>query len=79
MMAYGKSGDDQELANLAKIGWAPFRPSSDLQLLPIRQLVLYKELIKITNSNSKSKSEDLIAINGKLDDLNRLMAALEVQ
>jgi phosphonate transport system substrate-binding protein len=78
-MNYGVTGDAQELANLEKIGWAPFRPSSDLQLLPIRQLVLYKELIKITNGNSKTKQEDLAEINAKLDDLNRLMAALEVK
>jgi phosphonate transport system substrate-binding protein len=79
IMSYGTTGDSEELANLEKIGWAPFRPSSDLQLLPIRQLVLYKELIKITNSDSKSKQEDLAEINAKLDDLNRLMAALEVK
>ncbi len=79
MMNYGKSGDATELANLENIGWAPFRPSSDLQLLPIRQLVLYKELIKISNSDSKTKETDLAEINGQLDDLNRLMAALEVK
>lgn len=79
IMAYGASGDKQELANLEKIGWAPFRPSSDLQLLPIRQLVLYKELIKVTNSDKADKAEQLAEINGQLDDLNRLMAALSVQ
>ncbi len=25
-------------------GWAPFRTSSDLQLVPIRQLALFKEM-----------------------------------
>ena len=79
MMSYGKSGDKTELANLENIGWAPFRPSSDLQLLPIRQLVLYKDLIKISNSDSKTKETELAAINGQLDELNRLMAALEVK
>ncbi len=79
MMNYGKNGDPKELENLANIGWAPFRPSSDLQLLPIRQLVLYKDLIKVTNSDSKTKAEDLAAIHSQLDDLNRLMAALEAK
>ncbi len=79
MMNYGKNGDTKEVANLAKLGWAPFRPSSDLQLLPIRQLVLYKELIKVTNSDLKTKDEDIAAISSQLDDLNRLMAALEAK
>lgn len=79
IMAYGKSNDKQELENLANIGWAPFRASSDLQLLPIRQLVLYKELIKVTNSDKASKNKEMAEINGKLDELNRLMAALSVK
>lgn len=74
---YGQSGDATELANLENLGWAPFRPSSDLQLLPIRQLVLYTELLEVSNSISDTKEEDMAAINGELDNLNRLMAALQ--
>lgn len=79
IMNYGKTGDAQELTNLNNIGWAPFKASSDLQLLPIRQLVLYKELIRLTASDIKTKETDIAAINAQLGELNRMMAALEAQ
>ncbi|MDU4276676.1 MAG: phosphate/phosphite/phosphonate ABC transporter substrate-binding protein, partial [Enterobacter asburiae] len=41
-MTYGKT--PEEKAVLERLGWAPFRPSSDLQLVPIRQLALFKEM-----------------------------------
>ncbi len=34
----------EEKAVLERLGWAPFRASSDLQLVPIRQLALFKEM-----------------------------------
>ena len=40
-MNYGKT--PEEKAVLERLGWAPFRASSDLQLVPIRQLALFKE------------------------------------
>lgn len=74
-MAYGKSGDKQELANLDKLQWLPFRPSSDDQLLPIRQLVLFKDRLKKVNSG-KATAEELAEIDEKLAVLNRRMNAL---
>lgn len=74
-MDYGKSGDKQELANLDKLQWLPFRPSSDDQLLPIRQLVLFKNRIKLINSG-KASDEEIAAIDEALAKLNRRMAAL---
>ena len=74
-MNYGKSGDKQELANLDKLQWAPFRPSSDDQLLPVRQLVLFKNRLKLVNSGKASK-EDIAKIDEQLAQLNRRMAAL---
>lgn len=41
-MNYGKT--PEEKAVLERLGWAPFRASSDLQLVPIRQLALFKEM-----------------------------------
>ncbi len=73
-MNYGKSGDKQELANLDKLQWLPFRASSDDQLLPVRQLVLFKKRLKIANTSS-DKAE-LAKIDEELAKLNRRMAAL---
>jgi phosphonate transport system substrate-binding protein len=75
-MSYGKSGDKKELANLDKLQWLPFRPSSDDQLLPIRQLVLFKDRLKKVNSG-KATAEELAEIDEKLAILNRRMSALE--
>lgn len=72
---YGTTGDKQELANLDKLQWKPFRPSSDDQLLPVRQLVLFKDRLKLVNSGN-STPENLAEIDDKLAVLNRRMAAL---
>lgn len=81
VMNYGTSGDKAELANLEKLGWAPFRASSDLQLLPIRQLVLFKDRIKTENSDMKAneKAQKLAEIDAKLGELDRMMNALAVR
>ncbi len=81
IMNYGKTGDKSELDNLAKLDWAPFRASSDLQLLPIRQLVLFKDKIKIENSDmaADEKATKLAEINTKLGELDRMMNALAVK
>lgn len=76
-MNYGTSGDKQELANLERLQWAPFRASSDDQLLPIRQLSLFKDRIKIANSENPDQKK-LAEIDEKLSVLNRRMAALAV-
>jgi phosphonate transport system substrate-binding protein len=73
-MSYGKSGDKQELANLDKLQWAPFRPSSDDQLLPIRQLALFKDRLK---ELSRGNNEAVQKIDSELAELNRRMAALQ--
>ncbi|GGB00926.1 phosphonate ABC transporter substrate-binding protein [Agarivorans gilvus] len=78
-MNYGKSGDPQELAILEKLQWAPFKASSDLQLLPIRQLVLFKNRINTENDSKLSKAEkaaELAVIDAQLADLNRQQSAI---
>nr|AHG53039.1 COG3221 ABC-type phosphate/phosphonate transport system, periplasmic component [uncultured bacterium B3TF_MPn1] len=76
-MTYGKSGDKQELANLDRLQWLPFRASSDDQLLPIRQLSLFKDRLKMIKSGSQDPMA-LAEIDEKLAVLNRRMAALSV-
>jgi phosphonate transport system substrate-binding protein len=78
-MNYGKSGDPQELAILEQLQWAPFKASSDLQLLPIRQLVLFKNRINTENDSKLSKAEkaaELAVIDAQLADLNRQQSAI---
>jgi len=62
-LQYGRFGDlkkiDAERKSLAKMsdGWGPFLASSNAQLIPIRQLALYKNKIKIQNDKKMSKAE----------------------
>lgn len=76
-MNYGTTGDKAELEKLANLQWAPFRASSDDQLLPIRQLALFKERIKLLNAATPDPKA-LKEIDEKLSVLNRRMAALQV-
>ena len=47
-MSYGRMGTPQQVATARKVldslQWAPFRPSSDAQLYPIRQLAINKKI-----------------------------------
>lgn len=78
-MNYGKKGDKAELAVLEGLQWAPFKASSDNQLLPIRQLVLFKDRVKLVNDSNMSdaeKAEKIEEIDAQLAELNRQMDAL---
>lgn len=61
IMTYGRLGTEEQIRNaretLAKLQWAPFRPSSDAQLFPIRQLELNKEILKVQNDPKMSEDE----------------------
>ncbi|MDV7024634.1 phosphonate ABC transporter substrate-binding protein [Atlantibacter subterranea] len=74
---YGKTAEEQQV--LKGLSWAPFRPSSDLQLVPIRQLALFKEMQSV-KANKTLSEQDRAAktaeLQAKLDDLDRLNAAL---
>jgi phosphonate transport system substrate-binding protein len=79
-MSYGATGDAEELAVLEDLQWAPFKPSSDDQLLPIRQLSLFKQRASIANDDGLSADEKdakLREIDDKLAALNRRMDALK--
>lgn len=79
LMNYGRVGTDEELkkqrAVLAELGWAPFRPSSNDQLIPIRQLDVNKKIMKIQGDDKiaaddkKKQVEDLQVELKKLDGL----------
>ncbi|GAA0783790.1 phosphonate ABC transporter substrate-binding protein [Marinobacterium sediminicola] len=79
-MSYGASGDAKELAVLEALQWAPFKSSSNDQLLPIRQLSLFKARASIANDDKLSaedKEAKLREIDDQLAALNRRMDALE--
>lgn len=79
MMSYGKTNDPKELDILKSLQWAPFKASSDDQLLPIRQLVLFKNRIKLVNDSNMSaadKAAKIKEIDNQLAELNRRMDAL---
>lgn len=77
-MSYGKSGDTQEMAILKELDWAPFKASSNLQLLPIRQLSLFKQLNALADQGPKAQAKRS-ELEAELADLNRQMAALDAQ
>ncbi len=68
----------QELAVLGKLQWAPFRESSDSQLIPIRELALFRDKTKIQADDKLSaeeKSARIREIDQKLADLRKQTGA----
>lgn len=78
-MNYGTTGDAKEVAILKELDWAPFKASSDLQLLPIRQLALFKKMNALSGEEklSADQTKELGNIKTKLAALNRQMAAID--
>lgn len=80
LMSYGTTGDKEELEVLSGLQWAPFRASSNDQLIPIRQLELAKQKAAIQNDDNYSeqeKAEKLAEIAAQLASLDRRLAALD--
>jgi phosphonate transport system substrate-binding protein len=61
IMTYGRNGSPEEIAEarkvLAALQWAPFVPSSNAQLYPIRQMELNKEMMKVEADERLSAEE----------------------
>lgn len=78
-MTYGtKSAAEKK--KLAALQWAPFSASSNDQLIPIRQLSLFKKRSKIANDDkfsAEEKKAKLTAIDEELSKLKRRSAALK--
>ncbi len=72
-VAYGK--DEREKQALNKIGIGGFKASDNNQLLPIRQLELFKTKLKVEKDTGLSDSER----KARLDDIDRKLAALNAQ
>lgn len=77
-MDYGVKGANVEAEKkvLAGLAWSPFRESSNDQLIPIRQLELFRSKTRIENDDKMAaaeKQQKLAEINAKLDELNKKM------
>jgi phosphonate transport system substrate-binding protein len=76
-LAYGKNSE-RELNILKTIGFGGFKPSSNAQLIPIRQLELARERSRIEADTAMSpadKAKKLQEIDGKLAELGRQVAS----
>jgi len=79
IMTYGRLGTPDEIAAarkvLAGLQWAPFRPSSDAQLYPIRQLELNKQILKIKGDaklDDAEKTKELASLQKEVEKVNAL-------
>ena len=81
LLTYGQTGPDaaREKKILNALQWSQFRPSTNDQLLPIRQLELFKGKSKIENDaamNAADKKAKIQDIDAKLAVLNARMEEL---
>lgn len=70
IMTYGTTGKENEKGVLTNLSWAPFRASDNDQLLPIRQLELFKSRIKVEGDETipaEEKTKKLAEIDAKLE------------
>ena len=78
--ASGKSADQvaHETKVLTDLQWGPFKESTNRQLLPIRQLALFRDKIKLegdANMAADEKARKLADIDAKLAELNKQMGS----
>lgn len=76
IMTYGRNGTPEEVAEARKVlgalQWAPFRPSSNAQLYPIRQLELNKQVLKVkadTKLSDTEKQAKLAELQKQIDEV----------
>jgi phosphonate transport system substrate-binding protein len=76
-MTYGRQGTVEEVKtareNLKKLGWAPFKPSSNAQLYPIRILEISKAMTKVKADEQLSQADK----DAKLKELEDQKAEFE--
>ncbi len=85
-LRYGRQGDLKQVQHerdvLAKMssGWAPFIASSDLQLIPIRQMQAFRDKLKLeasTDIDAKEKAAKIAKLDADLKNLDALAKATE--
>ena len=77
----GQTPTPEQVANarkvLADLQWAPFRPSSDAQLYPIRLLAINKDILKTQGDSKLSQAEKdakIAALKEKAAKIEKLTA-----
>ena len=77
IMSYGRSGTPEQVAAarevLGALQWAPFRPSSNAQLYPIRVLALSKEINQLRADDRLDAAER----DAKIAELEASKAEIE--
>ncbi|MEK8050071.1 phosphonate ABC transporter substrate-binding protein [Ideonella sp. DXS22W] len=76
MLNYGKTEREQQ--NLQVIGYSAFRPSSNAQLVPVRQIELARERAKVeanTALAADERAKKLAEIDARLAELGRQLAS----
>ncbi|MDR1890246.1 MAG: phosphonate ABC transporter substrate-binding protein [Zoogloeaceae bacterium] len=79
LFAYGKTAGEKKI--LTALQWAPFKVSNDDQLLPIRQLELFKQQAVVKADEHLSETEKQTRLKNIADELAKLdrrMKALEL-
>ena len=79
LFSYGSGADaTREKAILNKLQAAKFQASSNRQLIPIRQLELFRERVKLEADDKMAEADrraKLAEVNGKLAELDRQLSA----
>lgn len=82
VLGYGRLGTnaakEREILAGMSSGWAPFNPSDNRQLLPIREIALAKDQMKLTTQGSlgdaeRAKLKEIEGRLAKLQEYNQLM------
>jgi phosphonate transport system substrate-binding protein len=78
LLVYGQRGDAREAEILTALQWRGFKNSSNDQLLPIRQLELFKEKKNLEDRGNLNSDQQkrLTEIDAELKSLETQMAAL---
>lgn len=84
LFSYGKSGNAEADASarktLAELQWAPFKKSDNNQLLPIRQMELNKEIMKLKGDEkvaAADKATKLAELEKQFTELSKQIASLK--
>jgi phosphonate transport system substrate-binding protein len=81
IMSYGRVGTPEEMATARKVmaglQWAPFNPTNDNQLLPIRVLEANKSIMKIKGDDKLSAEEKAAKIAPLQADIKKYQAEAE--
>lgn len=78
LLAYGKT--DSEKKTLEELGWAPFKKSDNSQLLPIRQMEVNKEIMKLKGDEkvaAAEKATKLAELEKQFAEIGKQIASLK--